>query len=264
VPVSIKLSIIVPAYNEEQRLRPALEEYLRFFLPRYGDAVEILVVVNGSTDRTEQVAHETAAGDPRVRVIVEPARVGKGGAVQLGFAAARGELVGFVDADGSTPPAAFQDLVDKIGDAGAIIASRWHRDSVITPQPLSRRIASRLFNGLVRLLFRLPITDTQCGAKVFTASAIHEVLPKLGVTQWAFDVDLLFHLQQAGYRIKEIATVWNDKAGSRLHVFTASIEVVLALIRLRLLYSRFRWLVPVINKTLGRFLPWDPRRGRKL
>ena len=262
--MSLKLSIIIPAYNEEQRLRPALEEYLRFFLPRYGDAVEVIVVVNGSTDRTEQVARDVAAGDARVHIIVEPERVGKGGAVCLGFEAAHGELVGFVDADGATPPTAFQDLVDKIDDAGAIIASRWHRDSIITPQPLSRRIASRLFNGMVRLLFKLPITDTQCGAKVFTAPAIHAILTKLGTTQWAFDVDLLFQLQQAGYGIKEIPTVWNDKAGSRLHVLTASVEVCAALIRLRLMYSRFNWLVPFLHNTMGRFVAADSRRGRKL
>jgi glycosyltransferase involved in cell wall biosynthesis len=260
----MKLSLIIPAYNEEQRLRPALEEYLRFFLPRYGDDIEILIVVNGSTDRTEQVASEIAKGDPRIRVIVEPKRVGKGGAVRLGFEAARGDLIGFVDADGSTPPAAFQDLVDQIGDAGAIIASRWRRGSTITPQPLSRRIASRLFNGWVRLLFRLPITDTQCGAKVFTAPAVRAVLPHLGTTQWAFDVDLLFQLRRAGYHIKEIATVWHDKAGSRLSVWTASMEMFAALIRLRLLYSPCKWVVPLVNRTIGRFMPWDERRGRKL
>lgn len=260
----MKLSIIIPAYNEEQRLRPALQDYLQFFLPRYGTDVEILIVVNGSTDRTEHVAREVANGDPRIRVIVEPTRVGKGGAVRLGFEAARGDLIGFVDADGSTPPAAFQDLVEHIGDAGAIIASRWHRDSKITPQPLSRRIASRIFNWWVRLMFKLPITDTQCGAKVFTAPAIRAVLPHLDMTQWAFDVDLLFHLRRAGFHIREIATIWNDKAGSRLHVFTASTEMFAALIRLRLLYSPFRWVVPLVNRTIGRFMPWDERRGRKL
>jgi glycosyltransferase involved in cell wall biosynthesis len=260
----MKLSIIIPAYNEERRLRPALADYLQFFLPRYGDGVELLIVVNGSTDRTEQVARDIANGDPRIRVIVEPKRVGKGGAVRLGFEAARGDLIGFVDADGSTPPTAFQDLVDNIGDAGAIIASRWHHGSRITPQPLSRRIASRIFNWWVRLMFKLPITDTQCGAKVFTAPAIRTVLPHLGTTQWAFDVDLLFQLRRAGYPIKEIATIWNDKAGSRLHVFTASMEMFAALIRLRLLYSPFKWVVPLVNRTIGRFMPWDTRRGRKL
>ncbi len=260
----MKLSLIIPAYNEEQRLRPALAEYLGFFLPRYVNEIEFLIVVNGSTDHTEQVARDIANDDPRIRVIVEPKRVGKGGAVRLGFEAARGDLIGFVDADGSTPPAAFQDLVDKIGDAGAIIASRWHRDSKITPQPLSRRIASRLFNWWVRLLFHLPITDTQCGAKVFTAPAVRAALPHLGTTQWAFDVDLLFQLRRAGYQIKEIATVWHDKAGSRLHVMTASLEMFAALIRLRLLYSPFKWVVPLVNRTIGRFMPWDERRGRKL
>ena len=260
----MKLSIIIPAYNEEQRLRPAMGEYFHFFLPRYGNEVEFLIVVNGSTDRTEQVAREMADGDQRIRVIVEPQRVGKGGAVRLGFSEARGELIGFVDADGSTPPAAFQALVEHIGAAGAIIASRWHRDSKITPQPLSRRIASRIFNWWVRLMFGLPITDTQCGAKVFTAPAIHEVLPQLDMTQWAFDVDLLFHLRRAGYRITEIATVWNDKAGSRLHVFTASMEMFAALVRLRLLYSPCKWVVPLVNHTIGRLMPWDQRRGRKI
>ena len=77
-------------------------------------------------------------------------------------------------------------------------------------------------------------------------------------------MDLLFQLRRAGYQIKEIATVWNDKAGSRLHVFTASMEMFAALIRLRLLHSPFKWVVPLVNSTIGRFMPWDTRRGRKL
>ena len=187
----MKLSIIIPAYNEERRLRPAMGEYLHFFLPRYGNEVEFLIVVNGSTDRTEQVAREIANGDQRIRVIVESQRVGKGGAVRLGFSEARGELIGFVDADGSTPPAAFQDLVEHIGDTGAIIASRWHRDSKITPQPLSRRIASRIFNWWVRLMFRLPITDTQCGAKLFAREIARRVFAQPFISRWCFDVELL-------------------------------------------------------------------------
>jgi dolichyl-phosphate beta-glucosyltransferase len=111
-----------------------------------------------------------------------------------------------------------------------------------------------VFNGLVRLLFDLPITDTQCGAKVLSREAVQAVLPHLGITRWAFDVDLLFQARRAGYAIREIPTVWNDVAGSQLNIPRASFEMTLALIRLRLTYSRLRWLVPLAHRGLGGWL----------
>lgn len=248
----MKLSIIVPAYNEEGRIRPFLDAYARHFFGRCGDDVEFVVVVNHSTDRTAAIAESFRWEGRALRVIVDPADIGKGAALMKGFAAARGALVGFVDADGATPPEAFQDLVDGIGSAGAIIASRWLPGSRITPPPWSRRVASRAFNGLVRRLFRLRITDTQCGAKLLTRDAVRAVLPKLGTTRWAFDVDLLFQLRRAGFSIKEVPTVWNDQPGSRLRVGRAAFEMFAAVIRLRLLFSSFRWIVSVYDHTLGR------------
>jgi len=236
-----------------------LGAYLSYFQARYGRDVEFIVVINGSTDRTEDVvkAH-TEQYKGLLRYIVEPACVGKGGALIRGFAEARGDLVGFSDADGSTPPEAFQDLVDKIGDGGAIIASRWLEGSVVEPrQPLKRRIASRIFNLLVDVLFNLGISDTQCGAKLMKAEAIRAVLPRLGTTRWAFDVDLLFQLRRAGYRIRECATVWRDTEASHLKVARASIEMFLAICRLRLLYSPFRWIVKGYKYTLGPFIDLD-------
>jgi glycosyltransferase involved in cell wall biosynthesis len=185
----MKLSIIIPAHNEESRLGSTLASYTGHFVGKYGDNAEVIVVVNASTDATESLVTDFARTCPQVKLVVEPRRVGKGGAVLLGFAKARGALVGFVDADGSTPPEAFQDLVDRIGDAGAIIASRWMKGSQVSPrQPFSRRLASRVFNTAVRLLFKLRIHDTQCGAKLFTREALDEVGPRLGLTRWAFDV----------------------------------------------------------------------------
>lgn len=251
----MKLSIVVPAFNEEIRLQPMLDAYTAFFTPRYGAEMELIIVVNGSTDRTEPIAREAARRHPQVRAIIEPRSIGKGGALLLGFQAARGELVGFVDADGSTPPEAFQDLVDHLGEAGAIIASRWMPGAQVSPrQPLKRRIASRVFNRLVRVLFGLRITDTQCGAKLMKGAALREVLPRLGTTRWAFDVDLLFQLRRAGYRIIERPTVWRDVGGSRLKVGRASFEMFVAVWRLRLLYSPFRWVVKVYDRTLGRLI----------
>lgn len=251
----MKLSIVVPAYNEELRLKPMLESYAGYFCPRYGNEVELLVVVNGSTDRTDAVARAFAAACPQVRPIIEPRRIGKGGAIMLGFKNATGDLIGFVDADNSTPPEAFQDLVDHIGEADAIIANRWHKDSVVSPrQPLRRRVASRIFNMLVRGFFGLGSSDTQCGAKLFKRAAVKTILPHIGVTRWAFDVDLLFQLRRAGFRIVERATTWRDAGGSKLHLTKTGTEMFIAICRLRLLYSPLKWVVTLYDRTLGRLI----------
>lgn len=251
---NLQLSIVVPAYNEEARLGRMLEAYLPYFAEIYDGAFELLVVVNGSRDATEAVARSYAPRFQQLRIILEDRAIGKGGAVILGLERARGSLIGFVDADGATPPEAFHDLVRRIGAAGAVIASRRHPRSLISPrQPLSRRVASLLFNWFVRLLFGLRISDTQCGAKLMTRAAGRAVLPALGITRWAFDVDLLFQLRRAGFSIVEAPTVWHDISGSRLNIVRASLEMFVAMIRLRLLYSPLRWIVDAYDCTLGKY-----------
>ena len=255
----MKLSIVIPAYNEERRIRRMLDQYLTYFDTQYPSQYECIISVNGSTDQTATICQEYESAHAAVRVLVEPLPIGKGGAVIRGFKVAKGELVGFVDADGSTLPDAFDDLVQHIDGAGAIIANRWHEDSVVDPpQPWKRRVASRIFNFLVRFLFSVQTEDTQCGAKVFSAEAIHEVLPKLGLTRWAFDVDLLFQLRRAGVHIMSRPTVWSDVEGSRLNVPRASIEMLLAIVRLRLLYSPFKWVVRMYDRILGRHVHRAP------
>ncbi|HMP73638.1 MAG TPA: glycosyltransferase family 2 protein [Kiritimatiellia bacterium] len=252
----MRLSIIVPAYNEEHRLGPMMDAYGAYFLNDKARAkveVELIVVVNGSVDRTVDVARRYGQKHPEVSTVEVTEAIGKGGAIMLGFKHASGDLVGFVDADGSTPPAAFEDLVNNIGEAGVIIASRWFKESVVEPrQPLKRRVVSRGFNFLVRLLFGLRIWDTQCGAKVLRREVVEAVLPHLGLTRWAFDVDLLFQAHRAGYGIKEWPTVWQDIGGSQLRIAKASFEMFLAIVRLRLLYSKLRWVVTAYDRTLGR------------
>jgi len=249
----MKLSVVVPAYNESQRIGRMLDTYLDYLLPRYHDDVEIIIVVNGSRDNTAEVARGYSARFPQVSVIEEKEAIGKGGAVILGFKHASGELIGFADADGSTPPAAFEDLARNIGEAGAIIASRWFAESVVEPkQPLKRRVVSRIFNFLVRNLFGMDIHDTQCGAKVLRRDAVRTILPRIGITRWAFDVDLLFQVHRAGYRIIEWPTVWHDEGGSQLRIVRASAEMLIAIVRLRLIYSPFRWVVGLYDHTFGR------------
>ncbi|HMO50495.1 MAG TPA: glycosyltransferase family 2 protein [Kiritimatiellia bacterium] len=251
----MKLSIVIPAYNEEKRIRRMLDAYLDYFLPRYNNTIELIIVVNGSLDATAAIARTYSDRHAQVSMVEEKDAIGKGGAIILGFKHAAGELIGFADADGSTPPEAFDDLARNIGDAGAIIASRWFPESVVEPrQPLKRRIASRIFNFCVRNLFGMAIHDTQCGAKVLRREAVQAILPHLGITRWAFDVDLLFQVHRAGYRIIEWPTVWHDEGGSQLRIVRASIEMFVAITRLRLIYSPLRWVVTVYDRTLGRVL----------
>ncbi|MDD2239090.1 MAG: glycosyltransferase family 2 protein, partial [Kiritimatiellae bacterium] len=255
----MKLSIIVPAYNEEDRIGGMLEAYLDHFVPRYQDDVEIIVSVNGSRDRTEAVVREFQTRFPQVQMQVTPEPIGKGGAIMVGGEQARGDLIGFVDADGATPPVAFEDLVDQIGDAGLIIASRRLPGAVIHPrQPWSRRAVSRVFNCLVRTLFKLHITDTQCGAKLMTANAWQAIVPHIGLTKWAFDVDMLFKTRRAGYRIVEIPTTWRDVGGSKLRIGRVSFQMLLAIVRLRLLYSPLSWVVTLYDRLLGRVIELPP------
>ena len=255
----MKLSIVVPAYNEEDRIGRMLEAYLPYFAARYGSDFELIVSVNGSTDRTEAIARAMAARFPQLRVLVEPQPIGKGGAIMAGGAVATGDRIGFVDADGATPPAAFDDLVRGLGDAGLVIASRRLPGAVVSPrQPWKRRFVSRVFNFLVRLLFKLRITDTQCGAKLMTAEAWRAIVPHIGLTKWAFDVDMLFKTRRAGFAIREIPTTWSDVGGSKLKVGRVSFQMLLAIARLRLLYSPLRWVVSLYDRLLGRVIVLEP------
>ena len=256
----MKLSIIIPAHNEEYRLPPMLEAYAAYFSEKYGREAELIVVPNFCDDRTAEVASEIAARYPIVKVQDDPGFVGKGGAVMLGTQTAEGDLIGFVDADGATPPEAFDDLVEKIRLDGCIIASRWMKESKMTPkQPLDRRIASRCFNLMVRVLFGLRLKDTQCGAKLFRREVLLPVMRNLGVTNWAFDVDMLFQTKRLGASIREIPTVWNDQAGSKMRVVHAGLNIFVALVRLRVFYSPFRFMIPYVSKVIERVVPYRKR-----
>jgi len=256
----MKLSIVIPAHNEEHRLPPMLEAYAAFFVEKYGSEMELIVVPNFCDDRTAEVAREIAGRYPVVKVLEDPGQVGKGGAVLLGTEAAEGDLIGFVDADGATPPEAFDDLVEKISLDGCIIASRWMKESEMSPkQPLDRRIASRSFNLMVRVLFGMRLKDTQCGAKLFRREVIQTVMRNMGVTCWAFDVDMLFQTKRLGASIREIPTVWHDQAGSKLRVGRAGLNMFVALVRLRMFYSPLSFMIPYISKAIERILPYEKR-----
>jgi glycosyltransferase involved in cell wall biosynthesis len=245
----MKLSIIIPAYNEEKRLPQTLEEYSSFFSKRFNRDFEIILVPNNCTDRTIPVAEEFQRKFPQIKVHPSKKK-GKGNAIIEGFRIARGELMGFVDADNSTKPPQFYELIEKIKDNDGIIASRWMEGARISrKQPLRRRIASRGFNFLVRTFFGISIKDTQCGAKLFKSQAIKKVLPSLGISDWGFDIDLLYHLKKNHFKFIEIPTIWHDSPNSKLKIGKTSFQMLLSIVRLRLIYSPFRFVVKAYDIT---------------
>ncbi|MEE9369174.1 MAG: glycosyltransferase [Pontiella sp.] len=250
----MKLSIIIPAHNEEHRLPPVLEAYAVLFSTKMGADVEIIVVVNGSTDNTAAVANRIAEQISIITVIDEPRRIGKGGAIILGVQKAIGDWVGFVDADGATSAEEFLRLYGVTQQSkDGVIASRWMKGAdVVIPQRAMRLLSSRTFNWLTRILLGLKYKDTQCGAKIFSSKAWKSILPDIGTTRFAFDVDTLYQLKRHGYYVTEEPTIWKDIEGSKVNIFNSSLEMFLAILRMRLLHSPLRFTVHLYDRFLSR------------
>ncbi|MBI3333858.1 glycosyltransferase [Candidatus Pacearchaeota archaeon] len=242
-----KVCIVIPAHNEETRIGSTLERYISFFnaLPK-SLSYQIFVSINATTDDTEAVVQQMAKQDKHITYNVFK-QGGKGFAIIEGCKHALKSdfsLIGFVDADGATPPEAFYALIQEIGKYDGTIASRWLSGSIIkTRQSTLRRITSRGFNFIVRSLFLMPYRDTQCGAKLFKRRIIEAILPRIGLTRWAFDVDLLYQVRKAGFKIREIPTIWDDKKQTKLNLIKAPFEMFTGVLRLRLLNSPFNFII---------------------
>lgn len=233
-------TVIIPAFNEESRITPTLERYLSYF----DSDTEIMVVLNECSDGTGNIALSFLESHENLRVIDMPGVRGKGLAVKLGFHRARGDVISYIDADGSLDAPELERLIGLMGAHDGVVGSRWiDRSFVGKRQTLYRETASRIFNLLVRLMFRMPYTDTQCGAKVFKREAVEAVVDDLRITNYAFDVDLLYLMSKKGFDIQEVPTLWSDKPGSKIKVGRAAPRMLAALVRMRIKHSRFKNLV---------------------
>jgi glycosyltransferase involved in cell wall biosynthesis len=242
------LLLLIPAYNEEKRIEPVLRDYGRYFQANYHGKFQLVVVLNGCRDNTLGVVQRVAADYPAISATEFPDPIGKGGALIEGLKLAPlADLIGYVDADGATPPRAFHDLVKRSGEADCVIGSRWLPGAVLHVEQTGRRqFASRGFHLIVELLFRMHIKDTQCGAKVMRREAVEKIHSFLRIADMAFDINLLYSLKHAGFRILEVPTEWTDKIGSKVTLFRTSLVMFLSAVRIRLIYSPlYRWLRPL-------------------
>jgi dolichyl-phosphate beta-glucosyltransferase len=223
------LSIIVPAYDERERLGDSLREIVKY-LKANAEAAEVIVVDDGSNDDTARVAEETFAEFPPGEIVdtrvirYEPNR-GKGYAVRTGLLAARGDIALFSDADLATPISELPKLVDPIknGEYDLTFGSRALDRSLIgTHQPWRREQGGKVFNFIVKQATRMPFWDTQCGFKAFSMAKFRPLLEVMTIDRFAFDVEFLYVAQLAGLKLKEIPVRWNDVAGSKLNVLRDS------------------------------------------
>lgn len=243
------LLLLIPAYNEEDRLEPVLRDYARYFQEQYHGKFQLVVVLNGCTDDTLGVVRRVGADYPAVSALEFTEAIGKGGALIEGLKLAPlADLIGYVDADGATPPHAFHELVKHIEGVDCVVGSRWLPGSVLhVEQSSRRRFASRVFHLIVQGLFWMNIRDTQCGAKVMRREAVEKVHSNLRIADMAFDINLLYSLKRAGYHIREVPTEWTDKIGSKVTLARTSLTMFLSVVRIWLIYSPriYRWLRPL-------------------
>jgi glycosyltransferase involved in cell wall biosynthesis len=254
------LLLLIPAYNEERRIEPVLRDYARYFKEHYHGKFQLVVVLNGCTDNTLGVVQRVGADYPAVTALEFPDPIGKGGALIEGLKLAPlADLIGYVDADGATPPRAFHDLVKHISEADCVIGSRWLPGAVLHVEQSSRRqFASRVFHLIVQFFFGMNLRDTQCGAKVMRREAVEKVHSTLRIADMAFDINLLYSLEHAGYRILEVPTEWTDKIGTKVRLFRTSLVMFLSVVRIRIIY------LPWLYKMLRPLRPLEAWIYRKL
>lgn len=232
------ISVVIPAFNEEKRIVATLQHLIAVF-DRYGLA-EVVVVDDGSIDRTSEFVAKVASQAPR-GVSVRPERLavnsGKGAALRAGAALAIGELILFLDADLAVAPEAIIPAREAIA-AGAdlVIGSRVHEDGVDLrrSQPIPRRIAGRLFVEVRRRLIGLPYRDTQCPFKLITRELAEELIPLATIDGWSFDVELLVLAERSGARVISIPVQFAHEEGSTVQLGArASLRVLRELMQIR-------------------------------
>jgi dolichyl-phosphate beta-glucosyltransferase len=215
------LTVVLPCYNEAERLPGTLQTLLGYLSGVPGQ-VEVLVVDDGSTDATVMVADAVAAIDGRVRVLSYHPNRGKGYAVRTGMLAAEGELIVFTDADGSYGPSELDQIRAALGEAPVAIGTR----ATGTSGPVTRRAASRVFNLAIRGSLGLPFGDTQSGLKGFRRAAAQQIFSQSRVDGFAFDVEVLWLARQLGLQVAEVSVQAMERQGSKVRMLADALGML--------------------------------------
>lgn len=227
-------SIIIPAYNESERIAATMDRLLAYAKQKKW-STEIVVVDDGSRDNTAEIVHAYMAQSPSIRLLQNPGNRGKGYSVRNGMLHAHGEVLLFSDADLSSPIEEAEQLFAAIRQGSDVaFGSRWMRSELqIRKQPLYRQLNGRIFNLLLRLVLGLHYKDTQCGFKAFTRRSAETIFPLQKIERWGFDPELLYLAKKFSFKISEIPVAWAHRDGTRLHPFRDGIRMAGDVLKIR-------------------------------
>lgn len=232
---AVRLSVVVPAFNEEQRIVGGLTELMTVLDPA---TTEIVVVDDGSTDDTVVVATKALESWPRSMVLSLASNVGKGAAVKAGVIAAQGATIAFMDADMSTDLRDLEPLLSALEASHVAIGSRSHESSDVVRRPPLRSLMNRMFGMLVATTTTLPYMDTQCGFKAFRAPVAKLLFHGLTVERFGFDAALLDLATRLGLTIQTVPVRWSDIDGSHVEPVRHGLETAAEVLKMRLSWSR--------------------------
>jgi len=234
--------VVIPAYDEANRLPRYLREVVAYFDGR-DEPYEVLVVDDGSRDDTAERVRELAAEHPAVALVSLPKNRGKGAAVRTGMLQARGALRLMADADGATSILEVKRLEAAVqGGADLAVASRALADpSVVVRARHHRRLSGRVFIAITRALGVRQVVDTQCGFKLFRGGAADALFGALRTDGFGFDVELILRAEHRGYRIAEVPVNWTDQPGSKVGVLKDGPRMIAQILAARLRVARERW-----------------------
>ena len=228
---SVDLSVVIPAYNETERIIPTIGAFAAH-LAGIGLAWELIVSDDGSSDGTVELVQSLPLAN--VRVMAAPSNEGKGSAVRRGVASAKGRTVLFADADCSTPVAELDLLLARIAlGADLAIGSRAAAGADVANRSLLRRALTRGLNTIVRLGLAVPLEDTQCGFKMFTAHAAQRLFRAQTVDGFAFDLEILYLARRLGMDIAEVPVRWYDAPGSKVDARKEVVRFLKSIARIR-------------------------------
>ena len=244
-----ELSIVIPAYNETERIGSTLQA-ISSALKARAVSYEIIVVSDGSDDDTESIVRDHANADSRIRLIGYSPNRGKGFAFRTGMLEARADNVLCSDADLATPIEDLEKLQEVArGGFDVVIGSRALKDSVIGGwRPWYRELSGKVFNILIRLLALPDIRDTQCGFKYFTGGSAAKIFSLARLDGFGFDVEALYLARKMGYRVAEVGVLWDNSPSTKVSLLRHTLPMILEVVRIRVNDWKKRYEEPPADK----------------